>query len=790
MAGLTKVRTVRIAVFALIGCMLLWVHLYEFSQTLYFDSYVYLIIGKYVARGLMPYRDLWEMKPPGIFWYLGGVFSVLPAAIWSVRVADFLLYLCGAFAFYKLCRFEANRALAVVGTGLWAYFAHHPQLNLGGVYTEEYSGICEILAMVAATAYSRSGRCGLVLLSGLAVAAAILFKHPGAAAIFPALILVADRRRMRTVPLFLAGALLPLLLTIAYFWYWGALSEFLSCNLWFIAPYANVTHPGGGWLWTRLTVAAQQIGSYLRQWPVVAGAILVGVPVCLMRPTRLRLAAITWLALDLAGIVAQGHYYQHHFIQMIPSAFLVGTLGVAWCVQWRHEDRWYMWLLRPAFVVATLVYGYPHLMPVLAERQARVRSEWRKLLAGPSNWRQDLAGRFEAEIGEYVRKRTKPSDRLYLHAWGATVLGIYWVADRAPASRYFFSFAPLSAAQKVEQLAELEQTKPEYVGVFFPQSSYFYLMPYLLQQYSVETVKYGGYRAEMWVRNRVRGLSSGSSTDLHARQESKGIAIESANVASLSSSTLIRLRKPKRGQWTSPVVPVRSDDGKVAIDWNPRADFAVNRTGLGSVRASAAHSPECCPAEAVLGMPSDHGYWMTYPRSAPLALTVDLGSPVVTDVVVLIPSIPFVREDVERLRLSLDAQNQSQQEFNPLSGEWRPGENGALEYHFAPQAISSLRLLVTPETADRGLGLRRIHIPSLGMGINVQYRTGPEPNLDNAPWMPVPDEEGPVWIQAERYVQVQTELWSEYEGIGPVLRYVQVGRELFRDDEDLEGGSQ
>src|SRR5512135_1249469 len=61
----------------------LWVHLYQFSSPLQFDSHVFLLIGRWVREGLLPYRDVFEPHPPGIFYYVAGVFSVLPETLWS-----------------------------------------------------------------------------------------------------------------------------------------------------------------------------------------------------------------------------------------------------------------------------------------------------------------------------------------------------------------------------------------------------------------------------------------------------------------------------------------------------------------------------------------------------------------------------------------------------------------------------------------------------------------------------------------------------------------------------------
>lgn len=92
------------------------------------DSHVYLLIGKWITAALLPYRDAFEVKPPGTFYYVAALFSVLPTALWSRRFADFFepsvssrVRVCNLSAQPASCRRNESRRrhqfLRCVGSG-------------------------------------------------------------------------------------------------------------------------------------------------------------------------------------------------------------------------------------------------------------------------------------------------------------------------------------------------------------------------------------------------------------------------------------------------------------------------------------------------------------------------------------------------------------------------------------------------------------------------------------------------------------------------------------------------
>lgn len=497
-------RRIRLFGYLAIGAAIigftLWVHLYLFGTGFEWDSHLFLLIGRLFGHGLLPYRDLWEVKPPGVFFYVRAVFTLLPEAVWSIRVADFFLYLGGAAVFFALCRTETGTILALVSTALWLHYAHHFEFNAGGLYTEEYAAIFAVATVAAASAYRRRRKSIYAALSGLALALAVSFKHPAASAIVPALVLIADPRRPAAILWFMASAAAPLLAVVVYFWAHGGIDAFLDCNLRYPLEYASA---GGRveWFWPRMLDTARHLSTVLAAHPALPGALFLGLVSSTVRPDRTRAALVLWLVFDFLVLAAQGRYHRHHFILMFPAICFAGGVGAAWILRRRVGEQVSVSAARLLLAAALLWLSYPSLVAVWKERQPRVAQQWAQLRNGPQGWLSRPWGDSEEEIAAYLRERTRSEDRLHLRGYGPSVVSLYWAAERLPASRYFYSHPtiPLGPERERQQVADLEHNRPPYI-VLIGELGSGPVAEWIAEHYALETVIWRHYRAEIWAR--------------------------------------------------------------------------------------------------------------------------------------------------------------------------------------------------------------------------------------------------------------------------------------------------
>src|SRR5262245_10910266 len=161
---------VLIALLALFGWTT-WLHLLVSLRFLEWDSHIWVLMGRWWLDGIWPYRDAWELKPPGIFLYIAGVFALLPHALWSLRLTDWLLSCATTVIAFCFLRRQTNLFAAFLGAGAWSFWSVHDYLVLGNIYTEQYAAGAMWLACWLATT-------GRPTATGAAAGLAVLFKHP------------------------------------------------------------------------------------------------------------------------------------------------------------------------------------------------------------------------------------------------------------------------------------------------------------------------------------------------------------------------------------------------------------------------------------------------------------------------------------------------------------------------------------------------------------------------------------------------------------------------------------
>src|SRR5437762_3306745 len=171
------------------------------------DESDYLVYGAGILKGLLPYRDLVEIKPP-----LGYLTYTLAGGLnlWPIRILGVLWVFCTAL----LLRGAARRWTGSEEAG-WA--AAWMSLLAGLVEVPAFGGEVMMNLPVAASIYffARSRRAGGLLLCGICVGLATLYRHHAviAAVAFAVALLVrpADgwRRALAGVAALAAGGIVP-----------------------------------------------------------------------------------------------------------------------------------------------------------------------------------------------------------------------------------------------------------------------------------------------------------------------------------------------------------------------------------------------------------------------------------------------------------------------------------------------------------------------------------------------------------------------------------------------------
>ncbi len=246
---------------------------YEFQGGFEGDGHIYMAVGRGILNGLLPYRDLFETKPPGMFVISAaslGLFDSIALGTALQALITLGLACCTVLGAWIILRprlsSDSGRLVLVLSVAVAALLAFYASVRSGGFQTESFGAF--FIALYILTILLGKKRTGWLLpaCAGVAVMIASGLKEPFLlAALGAALLFLSGWRewwRLFFVPLIIAGAGGVLLLFLCGWWD-AYISVYLSSMFgqhlaifgptWFRAFFLDR-------LWTDLTSFALPLG--------------------------------------------------------------------------------------------------------------------------------------------------------------------------------------------------------------------------------------------------------------------------------------------------------------------------------------------------------------------------------------------------------------------------------------------------------------------------------------------------------------------------------------------------
>ena len=470
------------AALATIAFSALQILLYSFGR----DQSIYAMVGSGLLEGELPYRDVWDFKPPGIFFVYALAFGVLGQSMLAPRILEVLGLLGLVFAFRRLgLVLFGSRTAGLVGAAVAALA--HAELEFWHTGQPETFGAYFIAAALVLTCHDyvrpRTRIWGWVGI-GVAFGVAFLLKPPlgGGAPVCAAYIMrqraAGNPSRLKLLtPLAVIGgaSLLPILLCAGWFWWQGGWADLRWTLFEFTPGYTALGWHGQSAPAMFYTATEEAFFEY---------SALIGVgfiAAIAMRPLHSREREGIFLicgvaSVQLAGIAMQGKFFQYHYGATLPILGLVAGLG--WYKLWRRclGQGSGAWLAFAAFVlvVASMrraVYDVPlgfwqrsliRLEYLIGSGSVRSRAALDQKLYRAADF--DLSA--DRRVAEEVMDRTSPEDPIFV--WGFEP-SIYWISERSPASRFIYNVAQRSPWQRERARAllvqDLERKPPAMVVV-------------------------------------------------------------------------------------------------------------------------------------------------------------------------------------------------------------------------------------------------------------------------------------------------------------------------------------
>ncbi len=442
---------------------------------LYTDATVFALGARTILSGGFPYRDLWDVKPPGIYFVYALAFIPFGQHMVSVRIFDLANTALAMGAIYLLGRRLFGERAGVFAGCLYGatYLTRAGFDGLG--QTESFLALPVVVAVLLYRPDSRHNANAAAFLSGVLLGLAFSIKFSAAFYVLalPAIEVMFGEERRRFAPALkrlsiAAGGFLAVPAVFAvYLAAGGALGDFIDIQRLHVAPYTSLhwSPPGESYLRFAGRVTHEYVTDNLYLVVPAVGALFVALAGSRRRETAL--VAILAIA-SLVGVWSQGKFYPYHWLAMafplaLLAAFAIDQI-ITFCGGQRFTlQRWAAYGLTGAFLVlltpsllSNPYEQYRHFLGFATGRvtQADNEGQW-----GPFF-------RLDREVLDYVRANGGGDRSLFI--WGNWPV-IYWWADQPLVSRFVYDtglsadWAP--AVWRDELVAGLEANPPHFIAV-------------------------------------------------------------------------------------------------------------------------------------------------------------------------------------------------------------------------------------------------------------------------------------------------------------------------------------
>ena len=433
------------------------------------DSGLFAYAGKLITEGALLYQDIWDTKPPGVFYLNALAISLGGSTPWSIWWFELIWFSLTMIVLMVILIRLTSLLAGFAATFLVAFTALHPAYVSGGNYTEVYALLPQVLTLVAAMAYFKTGKSRWMAMFGVLTATAFLLKPTfialGIASLATALVVSrgwADRARaIRLVGLFAVGLATPVLLAGLYWMLQGGFDELWEAvfqqNLLYVQEGLSLRSLYGTGrkfvleqpLATLVVLTLASLALFVRRawpresskWPFPGKG---GSDLSSYRNWVL-LTAFIALPLEVAFVAVSGRNFGHYFLTPLPAiSVAIAYLFMEVHESFRRRSEAGAWFSVSAATLAVLLLAWG--VEVFAKESPEL-AHLSDLVERP------LGGAFWTdELEQYVMENTDNSEAVL--AWGYNP-GLHFLADRRAPTRYLFHAQLLTPGQEGESRFQL-----------------------------------------------------------------------------------------------------------------------------------------------------------------------------------------------------------------------------------------------------------------------------------------------------------------------------------------------
>lgn len=276
-----------------------------FEPYWYGDEGIYLALGQGIRHGLTLYSQIHDNKPPSLYYLAAFSQTVL-----GFRLLLFLWMIPTVYFFYRLGLKYLKPKVAKISTLIFIILTSIPLIE-GNIANAE---VFMLLPTILAFLYQK------MFFSGLMLGLAFTFKIPVAfefAFLFGWFFLFGKTNKFKNLIIFSLAFLLPSLLYLIYFYFKGALPQYLFAallqNFGYISSYSTGSHQ-----------SSVTSGGIIGRLVILMISVLFLFYLSIRNKINKNYFFLSgWFLFALFGVLLPGRPYPHYLIQILPSLLIL-----------------------------------------------------------------------------------------------------------------------------------------------------------------------------------------------------------------------------------------------------------------------------------------------------------------------------------------------------------------------------------------------------------------------------------------------------------------------------------
>ncbi len=439
------------------------------------DEGIYSYFGTLILDGKIPYKDFYEIKFPGLFYFYAIIVKLFGETVKGMHTGFMYVNIASILFIYYASKKLFSPIAGIISATTFAFVSLTPNLSGFTVQSEHGVAFFTCMGLFFYALAKQKNKWYYFLLMGVAMGLAFMVKTTGVfMALWGGLIIILDfiftkpkqfKPFLVNLLAYSFGGLSMIAIFFSIIYFKGSFTEMIYWTYEHSRAYAQSMPFEEGMKYFKYTRDAI-VQNHKFFW--IHSVLAVGV--CLLRPInfKLKCLAITLLAFSFLTIVPGYFFYGHYWIQTIPGLSLISGLTY-YCIITVFESKIKLGKLSLKYIYLTIfaILTFNH---INALKSYYFHPNYELILRqvyGNNPFPEAM------EIGNFINANSKPEDNIVLI--GSEPEIYFYTKKKSPSRHAYFTSVvnnvPQHKVWQREFVRDTEKAKPRYVVFFNHQLS-------------------------------------------------------------------------------------------------------------------------------------------------------------------------------------------------------------------------------------------------------------------------------------------------------------------------------